>query len=304
MSCHGQLCCGCLCGPPGENGRNGKDGATGPRGPEGPQGKTGADGEKGETGPKGRTGATGPAGSLGHKGHTGDTGETGERGPVGERGPAGERGPDGPPGEAGPLGPRGVTGASGPRGETGPTGEVGPRSPGVFDQTTELEIVFPNPPTPLVFQSLIGQGVGAASISGFPPLTINDIGVGATYLYNLGAEVMFGNLPLPVRCRLFIGFNAGMDSLAIEFSVSPFTLTTGDWSLDVLFTFVGAGKVNVDIQSFQPGILITWNTSGTNGLLVSGPVEIDLQATSTKAPAGIGAMGRIVTKTGVLTKQF
>lgn len=303
MSCHlhRRQCCGILCGPPGQNGRNGKDGATGLRGPSGPQGDAGQAGAKGPTGPAGPTGEAGPQGL---KGETGDTGQIGPQGESGPSGPQGDRGPHGDTGTIGPTGPQGERGPSGPQGETGPTGPAGPRTPGVFDQTTELTILFPNPlPNPRVFESLIGQGVGASTTSGFPPLIINDIGAGATYLYNLGAVVNFGVIPLPVRCRLLIGFNV-MDSLAIEFSAAPFTLTSGDWSSDVMFTFMGGGKVNVDIQSFQTNIMITWNTSGTDVALVSGPVRIDLQVTPTKERAGVGATTEIITKTGVLTKLY
>jgi len=252
-------------------------------------------------GPRGPRGRTGPKGSSGE---AGQMGETGLQGPAGLSGLRGPLGPSGPLGPLGPSGPSGLQGLQGPLGPPGPQGVTGPRGPveeGLFSQIDDAQLVFPIVANGFV--TLIGEGVGPAvsTTNGLPPLTINDIGIGATYLYRLGGLAHVGPIPPPTLCRLLISFGANWSSsLAIELDKN-LTITEGYWSLDVQFTFVGGGKVNTSIFWKNVRIMLPASRSGTDSTLTTGPVTVDIQLKPTKAAEG---NQYIEVFTGVLTRLY
>jgi hypothetical protein len=174
---------------------------------------------------------------------------------------------------------------------------------GLFAQTDECKFVFPNPVND-EFVTLIGKGVGPAvsTTNGLPPLTIDDIGVGATYLCKLGGVASKrGGYTIPTSGQLVISFGAS-GSLPIQLWPDDDVLIHNmGWSLEVLFTFVGAGKVNTNTFWLQSTIALTWSASGTDNTLTTGPVTVDIRLKPNRdAEAG----EYIESSTGVLTKLY
>lgn len=236
----------------------------------------------------GHYGPRGPNGPKGGPGEAGQKGETGETGLQGIVGPTGRGGPSGPSGPSGPEGPSGPPGATGPR---------GPVEEGLFSQTNDWQFIFPMKANGFV--TLIGEGVGpTASAGGLPPLKIDDIEIGATYLYRLGGLAHVGPIPVPTLCQLLISFGAS-SSLAIALSPNT-TITEGDWSLDVQFTFVAGGTVNTNTFWRNVTIPLTWSRSGTDSMLAA-PVTVDIQLKPTKDAANDQY---VEVFTGVLTRLY